>query len=158
VKFESPLWHRLAAGLLLLAVLPIASAIASDAVSVTHAWVRASVPGQSTTAAYMELASRRDARLVAVQTPAAGRTELHTMRMDGDVMRMRPVRSIELPAGTTVKLAPGGLHVMMMDLKQPLKAGDKIDLVLVIEAGGEKTTVRTEAEVRTGPPQASHHH
>lgn len=158
MKFESPLRRWIVAGLLFPAALISPPAIASDAISVSHAWVRASVPGQTTTAAYMELVSRRDARLVTVQSPAAGRTELHTMRMDGDVMRMRPVKSIELPAGTTVKLVPGGLHVMMMDLTRPLKAGDRVDLVLVIEAGGEKTTVRTEAEVRTGPPRASHHH
>lgn len=158
MKFESPLRCRIAAGVSFLVALISAPAIASEAVSVRNAWVRASAPGQTTTAAYLELTSRRDARLVAVQTAAAGRTELHTMRFDGDVMRMRPVSSVELPAGATVRLAPGGLHVMMMDLKRPLAAGDRVELVLVIETGGEKTVIRTEAEVRAGAAKASHHH
>jgi copper(I)-binding protein len=80
------------------------------------------------------------------------------MSTEGGVMRMRALPRIDLPAGQTVKLTPGGMHVMLIDVKQPLKAGDKVPLVLSVQSSGMSlTTVKLEAEVRTAPPEAPSH-
>src|SRR3954471_10613357 len=79
---------------------------AAQSVKVSNAWVRATAPGQKTAGAYVELTSPTAAALVAAGSPAAGRVELHTMSMDGGIMRMRQVPRIELPAGETVRLGP----------------------------------------------------
>ena len=145
--------RKLRAGVLLSALvvvsaLPVA-ALAADVVGVKNAWARPTAPGQKTAGAYMELESASAAVVVAVESEAAARAELHMMSMDGGVMRMRPVQKIDLPAKKMVKLAPGGLHVMLIDIKRPLKAGDKLPLTLSIEgAGGTRSTVKVEAEVR----------
>lgn len=134
--------------------------LAAETVSVRNAWARATAPGQKTAGAYMELVSNADAFLIAVASPLAGKAELHNMSMDAGVMRMRPAQKIDLPAQKMVKLAPGGLHVMLLDIKQPLKEGDKVPLTLTIqEAGGAQSTVKVEAEVRAvgGAPGHSHH-
>jgi copper(I)-binding protein len=77
-----------------------------------------------------------DDRLLAVETPAAGRVELHEMTMDNDVMRMRKLDSIAVPAGQTIKLSGGGLHLMFMDVKAPFRTGDTIPLTLTFEKAG----------------------
>ena len=115
--------------------------------------MRAPAPGQKTASAYVELTSDRDAALVAAGSPAAARVEMHSMTMEGGVMRMRALPRIELPAGKTVKLAPGGMHLMLIDVKQPLKAGDKVPLVLSVQPSGQRracrsSTLQLEAEVR----------
>jgi hypothetical protein len=107
-------------------------------VSVSEPWIRATVPVQKSTGAFMKLQSAKPARLVEVRTEAAGRAELHEMAMDGQVMRMRRVEGIELPAGKTVDLASGGYHVMLFDLKRQLKEGEKVDLTLVVQEAGRK--------------------
>jgi len=123
--------------------------VAAETVRIEGAWARATAPGQTAAGAYMDLVSDTDAALVAVES-AAGRAELHQMSMDGGVMRMRPVAKIDLPARKPVKLAPGGYHVMLLDIKQPLKAGDKVPLTLTIRgAGTALSTIKVEAEVRT---------
>ncbi len=94
------------------------------------AWARATAPGQAVGAAYATLTSPAPDRLVGVQTPITPRAELHTMTMDGSVMRMRPVNGVALPAGQPVALAPGGTHIMLMDLKAPLKPGEHFPLTL----------------------------
>jgi copper(I)-binding protein len=81
------------------------------------------------------------------------------MTMDGGVMRMRALPRIDLPAGQTVKLAPGGMHVMLIDIKQPLKPGDKVPLVLSVQSSGTSlTTLKIEAEVRAGGAGEPHKH
>jgi hypothetical protein len=81
------------------------------------------------------------------------------MRVEGGIMRMRPVQRIELPARKTVKLAPGGLHLMLIGVSRPLKAGDKLPLVLTFEVpGGGKSVLQVEAEVRAAGATGSHHH
>jgi copper(I)-binding protein len=140
---------------LVLAVTPLAAA---QSVKVANAWVRAPAPGQKTAAVYVDLTSGEHAALVAVGSPAAERAELHSMSTDGGVMRMRAQPKIELPAGQTVKLAPGGKHVMLVELKRPLKAGDKVPLVLSVQSGGMSlTTLKIEAEVRA-PGAEPHQH
>lgn len=146
-------------GVLLALALDSAALLAADAVTVTNAWVRATAPGQKTAAAYFDVTSSSDAALVAVGTPSAGKVELHRISMDGGVMKMRPVARIDLPARTTVKLAPGGLHVMLIGIKQPLKEGDKVPLSLSVEgAGGAKSKITIEADVRTAGSSAEHQH
>jgi len=122
-----------------------ASAAACAQVVVKDSWVRATVPQQQSTGAFMQITAPRDARLVDVRSPAAGIVEIHEMRMDNNVMKMRAVDGLDLPAGKTVALAPGGYHVMMMDLKTPIKAGDSVPLTLVIE---EKNKQRQTIEVK----------
>ena len=117
-------------------------------VSVTNAWARATMPGQQVSGAYMQIQADADARLVSVSSPAVPRVEVHEMKMDGGVMRMREVKSIDLPKGKTVSLEPGGFHIMLMNLKKPIAAGDVIPLTLVVESGGKQQTVEVKAEAR----------
>lgn len=131
----------------------------AQSIKAANAWVRAPAPGQKTAAAYVDLTSAQNAALVAAGSPVAERVELHSMTMDGGVMRMRSLPRIELPAGQTVKLAPGAaLHVMLVDLKQTLKPGDKVPLVLSVQSSGTSlTTLNIEAEVRAGAAEAHRH-
>lgn len=139
------------------AAVAIASAPVWAQVEVKSAWVRATVGGQKTTGAYMVLKSGAGATLVAVESPAAAIVEVHEMRMDGNVMRMRAIPRLELPAGRTVELKPGGYHVMLVDLKQPLKNGDSVPLRLKIE-GKDKSvvTVEVKADVRESAADMRH--
>ena len=93
-------------------------------VVITDSWVRENAPGQSVGAAYMTLNSPQDSTLVNVETPAAGTVEIHSMSMDNGVMKMRMLEALPLKAGKPEKLAPGGFHLMLFDLKTPLKAGE----------------------------------
>ena len=113
-------------------------------VSVTDAWARATMPGQKVSGAYMQIQSDADARLVGASSPAVPRVEVHEMKMDGDVMRMREVKAIKLPKGKTVSLEPGGYHIMLMNLAKPIAAGEVIPLVLTVESGGKQQTDRGE--------------
>ena len=97
-------------------------------------WARATAPSQSVGGGYVTLTSPANDRLVSATSPAAARVELHEMRMDGPVMRMRELPTgIALPAGQSIALAPGGLHIMLMDLKAPLVAGQTVPLTLRFE-------------------------
>jgi copper(I)-binding protein len=110
-----------------------AMAQAQTQISVGDAWVRATVPQQKVTGVFMQLTSAQDARLVEVRSPIAGSAELHQMSMSDNVMKMRHIDALDLPAGKAVGLTPGGYHVMLFDLKAPVKAGDKIGLTLIVE-------------------------
>ena len=126
----------------------IAQVLAPAAVQVEQAWVRPSVPGQQGTGGYMKLTAQRSLRVVRVSSPVAGVAEVHEMKMDGEVMTMRPVKALELPAGKTVELKPGGLHLMLMDLKQPLLAGGSVPLTLVLQdSRGVESRVTTKLRV-----------
>jgi periplasmic copper chaperone A len=127
-------------------------------VSVTDAWARATMPGQKVSGAYMQIRSDADARLVGASSPAVPRVEIHEMKMDGDVMRMRQVEAIELPKGKTVSLEPGGFHIMLMNLPQPIAAGEVIPLVLTVESGGKRQTVEVKAEARAPMGGGAMHH
>ncbi|ATE59545.1 copper chaperone PCu(A)C [Thauera sinica] len=118
-------------------------------VTVADAWVRATVPQQKATGAFMRLTSDTNARLLSGTSPVAGAVEIHEMVMEGQVMKMSPVPSLELPAGKTVELKPGGYHVMLMDLKGQVKEGDKVPLSLVVEGrDGKRQTLEISAPVR----------
>lgn len=125
-------------------------------VTVQDAWVRGTVATQKSTGAFMTLTSPTAAKLVEVRTPVAGVAEVHEMAHQDGVMRMRAVTGgLPLPAGQAVTLAPGGYHVMLMDLKQPVKAGETVPLTLVIEgADRQRQTVEVKAEVRALGAQA----
>jgi len=130
--------------LMLMAALP-----ALAQVTVGEPWVRATVAAQKATGAFMTLTSTQNSRLVGVSSPAAGVVEVHEMKMENDMMKMRQLPALDLPAGKPVKLAPGGYHLMLLDLKQPLKDGDKIPLTLEIEdAQKVRSKVQVEAPVR----------
>lgn len=118
-------------------------------VEVRDAWVRATVAQQKTTGAFMQLTAITDTRVVQVSSPIAGVVEIHEMAMDKDVMKMRAVPALPLPAGKTVELKPGGYHVMMMDLKAPVKAGDVVPLTLLLESkDGLRSALEVKATVR----------
>jgi len=130
------------------AVLAVA-AQAQAQVTVKDAWVRASVPQQKSTGAFMTLQAAQDSKLVAASSPVAGVTEVHEMAMQDNVMRMRQVPAIALPAGKPVELKPGGYHVMLMDLKQQVKEGEVVPLTLEIEGkDGRREKVEVRAPVR----------
>ncbi|HEX7127312.1 MAG TPA: copper chaperone PCu(A)C [Thermodesulfobacteriota bacterium] len=153
--------------LVLLAVLLAAPAIAPASAAepslvVRDAWVRAT-PGAAAvsshaasrgghdagaTAAYLTLENRGDRadRLVSVASPVAGRAELHESRVENGIMRMRPVEGIAVPAGGSVRLEPGGLHVMLMGLHEPIAEGRRVPLTLTFESGA---TLAVDAEVRS---------
>lgn len=129
--------------------LALCTATATAQVTIDDAWVRATVPNQPATGAFMRLNSPTDTRLVAARTPAAAVTEIHEMRMDNDVMRMRQVQAVELPAGETVELKPGGYHLMMMQLKDTVTAGTQVPLTLTFEdAKGQRDTMEIQVPVR----------
>ncbi len=125
------------------------AASAAAQVTVREPWIRATVPAAQATGAFMELVSKQDARLVEVRSPAAGIIEIHQMSMQGDRMMMSAVESLDLPAGKPVALASGGYHIMMMDLKRQMKAGDTVPMTLVIEQKGKKReTVDVQVPVK----------
>lgn len=107
-------------------------------VAVKDAWVRATVGPQKVTGAFMQITSTQDTKLVAVQSDAAKKVELHTMEMDKDVMRMREIASLDLPAGKAVELKPGSYHIMLIDLVKPVKEGDTVAVTLVVENKDKK--------------------
>ncbi|MBS0510586.1 MAG: copper chaperone PCu(A)C [Proteobacteria bacterium] len=118
-------------------------------VTVSDPWVRATVPSQKATGAFMQLTADASSRLVAARSPVAGVVEIHEMAMASGVMKMSPIPGLDLPAGKAVELKPGGYHVMLMDLKGQVKEGDKVPLTLVIEGkDGKQQTLELTAPVR----------
>jgi copper(I)-binding protein len=96
----------------------------------------------------MEIRSDRAAKLVGVESPVAGAAEVHEMRHQDGVMRMRHIEVLDLPAGEVVRLAPGGYHVMLFALRQPLAAGDQVKLTLAVERDGKREDVEVVAVVK----------
>lgn len=132
-------------------------------IKIDDPWVRGTVAGQMATGAFMAITSKQGAALVSASSPVAGVVEIHTMNMQNGVMTMRPVPRLELPAGKAVQLAPGGYHVMLLDLKQPLKPGETVPITLKLE-GKDKalTSLDIKAEVRplnaAAPADGMHKH
>jgi periplasmic copper chaperone A len=145
------------------AVLTLAGSAAMAQITVKNPWVRGTVAAQTTTGAFMELTAPQDARLVGVRSPLAATAEIHEMATVNNVMTMRPVAGIDLPAGRAVTLAPGGYHVMLFNLTRPLKEGDTVPLTLLVERpGGARESVEVQASVRalgsSGAMSHSDHH
>ncbi|WP_042883829.1 copper chaperone PCu(A)C [Cupriavidus necator] len=132
----------------------LASGAALAQVDVSNAWVRGTVPTQAASGAFMVLHAHENAKLVGVSSPV-GTAELHEMKMEGNVMRMRQIKSLDLPKMKDVELKPGGYHVMLMDLKSQLKKGDTVPITLKIEQGGKVTEQKVTAEVRDMVPAAA---
>jgi copper(I)-binding protein len=135
---------------LVLAAASLVTSAAFAQVAVTDPWIRATVPAQKTAGAFMQLRSPRATRLVEVQSPVAGRAEVHQMDMQGQTMRMQKVDGIDLPAGQPVNLSSGGYHVMLFDLKQQLKEGEQVPLTLTF-VGADKKRENVTVQVPVKP-------
>jgi periplasmic copper chaperone A len=132
-----------------------ASALAQAPLKVEDAWVRSTVPGQQGTAAFMKLTAHQKLQVVGVSTPVAGTADLHEMKREGDLMTMRPVGKLELPAGRTIELTPSGYHLMLQDLKQPLRPGTTVPLTLMLrDAKGVDSKLELKLPVATRAPAA----
>jgi len=122
-------------------------------VAVSDAWIRATVPGQTASGAFMRITSEETASLVGFTTDLASTHQLHEMRMDGDVMRMRELDQVSLPAGKTVGFGPGSMHFMLLDLKKPLVAGESAPITLVVRlSNGKQVRITTEARIERRNP------
>lgn len=145
------------------AILATAS-MAHAQVTITAPWVRGTVPQQQATGAFMQITSTKDVRLIAASSPAIPVVEIHEMTTVGDVMKMRAVKAIDVVPGRATELKPGGYHIMLMALKQPLKAGDVVPLTLTFEDGATKKTFTQEvnapvnALAEKGMPTMQHKH
>ena len=125
-------------------------------VAVKDAWVRTTVPGQKGTGVFMSLTAKSDLRLVGASSAVAGIAEVHEMSMNGDVMQMRAVAGVDLPAGKTVALRAGGFHVMLLDLKTALPKNATVPLTLLFkDAKGVESKVEVTVPVATTAPNAA---
>ena len=126
---------------------------AAGPVQVQGAWVRATVAGQKSTGAFMRITASSATRLVGVSSPVAGVAEVHEMKMNGNVMTMRELPALDLPAGKTVVFKSGGYHIMLMDLNQPLPSGSTVALTLKFRdaVGVERSVEMTVPVARVAP-------
>ena len=123
-------------------------------VKVEGGWARATVQGQKATGAFMKLTAPQATRLVAVSTPVAGVAEIHEMKMEGSVMKMRALPALDLPANQVVELKPGSYHLMLMDLKAPLTKDASVALTLTFkDAKGVESRQQVNVPVSTSMPQ-----
>ncbi len=131
-------------------LLSVSGAAALAQVTVSDPWVRATVPVQKATGAFMTLTPERDGRLIEARSPVAGAVEIHEMVMQGDVMKMRALPTgLSMTKGKAVVFKSGSYHFMLLDLKQQMKAGDTIPIQLIIENNeGKRTTVEIKALVK----------
>ena len=141
------------------------NATSNAPVKVEDAWVRATVPNQHATGVFMRLTSPDAGRLVAVESDAAKHVEVHEMAMQDNVMKMREVPAVDLPAGQAVDLKPGGYHVMLIDLARQITPGEHVQLTLIVEdAKQQQHRVPVTAEARAlnakagAAPAAAHGH
>jgi len=136
-------------GTLLSLCLALAASPLHAQVKVGDPWVRATVHGQKATGAFLTLSTSVPAALMGVRSPVAEVAELHAMKMEEGVMKMRPIETIALTPDHPVELKPGSLHIMLMELKTQLKAGESVPLILVIKnQEGRETETEITAEVR----------
>ncbi len=142
---------------LMLSLLALLSVPAFAGTRVDDAWVRATVPGQPSTGAFMRITSSDDAKLLEAKSPVAKIVQIHQSKMDNDVMSMQPVAFVPLPAGKTVAIEPEGYHVMLIDLVGQVKEGDEVPLTLVVEnAKGVKESIEVKAKARALNSMADH--
>jgi copper(I)-binding protein len=129
-------------------------AAAAEPPAVSGAWIRATPPGARTAAAYLTITSRTGDRLVGAATPAAAAVEIHTSAMEGGLQRMVRLADLAVPAGEAVRLEPGGLHLMLVDVAAPLEAGMKVPLSLRFASGETLGLEVSVVDARSGPPAA----
>ncbi len=148
--------------LLVLAATPpaLSAQTGAGAIRVSDAWLRETAPGQTAGGGFLTIANSgtADDRLTGGSSPRAAQVQVHDMRMDGGVMRMRPLEGgLSVPAGGTVALKPGGLHIMLTGLKQPLKRGETVPVTLDFARAG-KVTVRFAVQPITHGTGGGHDH
>jgi copper(I)-binding protein len=129
-------------------------------VTVSDSWVRATVRGQMATGAFMSLTAKDATRLVSISSPVAGVSQIHEMKMEKDVMKMAALpQGLELPAGKTIELKPGGLHIMLMDLKAPVTADSTVPITLTLQdAKGQQSTLDLQLPVKAMAASGMHKH
>ena len=124
---------------------------------IENPYARATVPGQKAAGGFMKIENKGTAdQLIAASSPVAGEMQLHTMTMDGNVMKMREVKVIDVPANGSVELKPGGLHLMFMDIKSPLKAGEAVPVKLKFQKAGEVEIKVPVREISAGSGHMKH--
>jgi copper(I)-binding protein len=134
--------------LMLFAVFASVPAALAD-VTVSNAWVRGMVKGQTDTGAYMTLTSTEATTLVGASSPSIKGVEIHEMMMHGDMMMMRPIKSVDVPANKTIEFKQNGYHIMLTGVAKPLVKGQKVPLRLTFRnKAGVQSTVEVQAEVR----------
>ncbi|MFM8343316.1 MAG: copper chaperone PCu(A)C [Betaproteobacteria bacterium] len=135
-----------------------AAGAAHAQVTIGDPWVRATVAQQKATGMFAQVTSAQGGKLVAASSPVASVVEIHEMAMENNVMKMRAVPGLELPAGKAVELKPGGYHVMLMGLKQQVKEGELVPVTLVVEGkDGKRESVEVKAPVRALAAQHGGH-
>ena len=139
------------------ALLSLVSTSVFSQVEVSDAWSRATPPGAKVAAGYLVIRNQAAAadKLIGASSPLAARVETHVTEKQGEVMRMREVKSYEVPAKGSFELKPTGAHLMLVDIKRPFKAGEKIPLVLRFQNAGE---IKTELEVKALGATGAHSH
>lgn len=143
---------------LLLSLLGMSLHVSAQTV-VDDAWVRATVPGQPSSGAFMHITAATDSKLVEVKSPVAKTVQIHESKMENDVMSMQAVPSIALPAGKTVNIEPEGYHVMLIDLVGQIKEGDSVPLTLIVEdSKGAKESIEVQAQARALNTMPMHDH
>lgn len=124
---------------------------------IENPYARATVPGQKAAGGFMKIENKGTAdQLIAASSPVAGEMQLHTMTMDGNVMKMREIKVIDVPANGSVELKPGGLHLMFMDIKSPLKAGEAVPVKLKFQKAGEVEIKVPVREISAGSGHKKH--
>ena len=142
-------------GSLLVSGVTLAHADAAH-VKADNVWARASVQGQQASGVFMRLTAQEPLKLVGVETSAAAVAEVHEMKMDGDVMRMRAIEALELPKGVAVDLKPGGYHLMLQQLKAPLVKDTQVPITLVFKnAKGAVSRLSLQVPVRMAAPSGA---
>ncbi|MFZ1548029.1 MAG: copper chaperone PCu(A)C [Candidatus Nitrotoga sp.] len=130
-------------------------------VVVSNASARATAPGQESAAIQFTITSKKKARLVAIVSPVAGAVEIHSMTNNDGVMKMRALEFLPLPAGKEIRLGTSGNHVMLLDLKKPLKAGDSVPFTITVSFADkreEKISVNAEVKSLTSSRNGHEHH
>ena len=145
--------------LLALSLLCVAAQVSAQT-AITDAWVRATVPGQQSTGAFMTVTASTDSKLVSAQSPVAKTVQIHQSSMANDVMSMQEVASVDLPAGKPVTLDSNSYHVMLIDLQKQVKEGDQVPITLTVEdAKGAMQNIEVQATARalTAPDHGAMH-
>jgi copper(I)-binding protein len=145
------------AGWLGLAALLYAAQGFAGEVAVSDAWSRATAPGQDSAVVGLRITSQKDARMVALSSPAAAAAQMHSMTHENGMMKMRQLDSLALPAKQEVVLGAGGDHLMLIDLKKPLKAGDIVPLTVTVQFA-DKSTEKVAVKAVVQALTHDHHH
>jgi len=131
---------------------------AAETVSIENAWVRSTLPGQDVGAAYMTLTSKQNTVLASVKSDVTKNVEIHSMHMQDGVMKMRMLDSIKLSANKPYKLAPGGFHLMLFDLKKPLVVGQEVNFELTFKTDNTESRQKLKVLVKASESDQTHEH